>query len=81
MHADIDECDVDELDNPCVENAYCVNTVGSYECEPKPGYIRTSHNTVRGTGCSIYYRLVMTRYQDFNMQNIDDIDSISIFCK
>ena len=36
-----------------------------------------------------FYALVMTRYQDFNfdsmsnryLQNIDDIDSTSIFCK
>ena len=36
FHADIDECL--QGSNNCHDNAICINLMGSYRCECKPGY-------------------------------------------
>ena len=52
LHADIDECEVDDLNN-CHENAQCTDTVGSYTCSCNPGYT--------GDGVACRSKLLMER--------------------
>ena len=39
---DIDECE-EELNN-CDKNSNCVNSVGSHECQCKPGYVKNERH-------------------------------------
>ena len=50
---DIDECNA--ANNSCIENAWCNNTQGSFNCFCKPGYDGDGHNC---TGKIICMRLV-----------------------
>ena len=45
--ADIDECNTDNDNSYCDENAQCTNTEGSFTCSCHPGY------TGDGTECSV----------------------------
>ena len=51
-NADVDECEVDDLNN-CHESAQCTNTVGSYTCSCNPGYT--------GDGVNCTSKLIMER--------------------
>ena len=46
---DINECQ--ENQNNCDENAFCHNTVGSYECTCAHGFSGDGHTHVNSTGC------------------------------
>jgi len=50
--ADVDEC-LDADANDCSENAHCVNTVGSYECSCKDGFIDDGRDELAGRSCAI----------------------------
>ena len=43
--ADIDEC-TNGLHDCSAENSECINTVGSYRCQCKPGYILSGNTCI-----------------------------------
>jgi hypothetical protein len=48
VHADIDECANNSLNNCKEENQECHNTLGSYECECLSGFTRKADNSCLG---------------------------------
>ena len=48
--ADVDECETDET--ICDENAYCINTNGSYDCVCFAGY-EGNGTTCKGIKCMV----------------------------